>query len=375
MRVRTGIDGFIALQQAAAQQNFTSLTRISATPSRIADLTCCRALFAAWVFAYHLNLHARFASALGMVAPLVTRGYLGVDGFFVLSGLILAHAHRDLGLAPSVAMRFWLRRLVRIYPVHLAMIGLLAVLLLCGLALGHPPRQPQRFGLGELARHLLLVQGWGVSDRWAWNYPSWSISTEWAGYLAFPLLWAMLRRTPAGLAALLPPVALAALLAVDLRSGAGLNLTFQGALLRFFPEFLAGMAITRLIGPHAHAGRSRGLAAGGLVLAVMACMARQDALAVAGLWLFLAGLRCAAAHPLLAPIPGLAWLGRLSYAFYMSFAIVEMIAAAAWRGLGIAPSAAPLPYVAASTATTLALALAIHRLIERPAIRRFSPAV
>ena len=36
----------------------------------------------------------------------VSRGYLGVDGFFVLSGLILAHAHPATG----TPWRFWARR-------------------------------------------------------------------------------------------------------------------------------------------------------------------------------------------------------------------------------------------------------------------------
>lgn len=161
--------------------------------TRIADLTCCRAVFALWVYLYHLDLQLRPGAGFGPFEPLVRRGYLGVDGFFVLSGSVLALAHPELVPAWPQLREFWLKRLRRIYPVHLAMIVLLIVLLGGG-ALAHVyPRNPDRFGLGELARHLLLVHGWGASDRWAWNYPSWSISTEWAGYLAFPMLWLFIR--------------------------------------------------------------------------------------------------------------------------------------------------------------------------------------
>ena len=30
----------------------------------------------------------------------------------------------------------------------------------------------------------LLVHAWGVLDELTWNYPSWSISAEWAAYLS-----------------------------------------------------------------------------------------------------------------------------------------------------------------------------------------------
>ena len=67
----------------------------------VVDLTCCRALFAAWVFAYHMNLQTHYADALGPLGSVVERGSLGVDGFFILSGMILAHAHPHL--APTLS--------------------------------------------------------------------------------------------------------------------------------------------------------------------------------------------------------------------------------------------------------------------------------
>jgi len=350
-----------------AQENFAPRD----PPPRIDDLTCCRALFAGWVFLYHLNLQLFAANPFGRAALLVRHGYLGVDGFFVLSGLILAHVHPRLGLSWAEMRLFWARRLLRIYPVHLAVILLLLLLLLGGVLAGLAPRNPGQFGAAEFWRNLLLVHGWGLSDRWAWNYPSWSISTEWAGYLAFPLLWAWMRRLSASQAAMLLPVLLAALMAVEWRAGGmHLNLSFHGALGRFFPEFLAGMALAR-------AAPRLGELAGGRVVFGLGCtwilaavFGGGDALVVAGLFLVLAGLLFNAQQekaPILARVPGFVFLGTVSYAFYMSFAVVELVQAVFWRLLAMAPAEHPFFFSVLTTALTLGLAVALWRGVERPA--------
>ncbi len=370
-------DQFIAPIYCAAHKN----TRSSAArrkeadasgTARIDDLTTCRAVFAGWVFLYHLNLHLDPAG-FGFLTPLVRRGYLGVDGFFILSGLVLAYAHPALTCGPADMGRFWVKRLRRIYPVHVAMVGLLALMLAAGSAAGLPPRDPGRFGMGELARHLLLIHGWGLSGRWAWNYPSWSISTEWAGYLAFPLLWLALRRVRPG-ACLAVAVAMLGLVAVvDGRAGpVGLNLTYEGALGRFFPEFVAGMAAVRIVGLVERRVSGPALASAGVGLAVLAQLLTRDWVIVAGLWLVLAGLLVAGRQgrgAALARVPGMLWLGGVSYAFYMSFAVVETGQALVWRRLGVAPADWPLVYVVETTALSLALATLAWWFVERPALR------
>lgn len=364
-----------------------------AAPGRIDDLTCCRALFAAWVFSYHLNLQLFEADLFGFVTPLVARGYLGVDGFFLLSGLLLAHVHPDLGLSRGDMRRFWLRRLLRIYPVHIAVIILLAVLWGAGGALGLTPRVPERFGGDELARHVLLLHGWGLSDRWAWNYPSWSISTEWAGYLGFPLLWLVLRRMPGRWVMVLFLLLAGGLALVELGGGnARLNLTFAGALPRFFCEFVAGMALARMLHlvPTRVSGHPfiwtrlafiwTGLAFiwTGLGLTGLGIALGRDVVAVVGLFLLLAAVMLAARAgraPRLAWCPGLVFLGTISYAFYMSFAAVEMALAVLSRRLALVPAAHPVAFAVLATGLTFALALLLWRWVERPSQRRLAPLI
>lgn len=63
-----------------------------------------------------------------------------------------------------------------------------------GTAISIASREPGRFVTGSLLQNLLLVHGSGAAKCETWNYWSWSISTEWAGYLALPAPWAGMRR-------------------------------------------------------------------------------------------------------------------------------------------------------------------------------------
>lgn len=342
----------------------------------LTDLTCCRAIFAAWVFAYHLNLQARYVPALGVAGGFVQRGSLGVDGFFILSGMILAYAHPNLAPSFAEARRFWGKRLVRIYPVHIAMIVALGLLFTSAWVLRVHPRDPDRFGLGELLSHLALVHAWGFSDRWAWNYPSWSISAEWAGYLLFPLLWALLRgQNGIGLAVVLPLTLLGAIAARVIADHGGLSLTYDGGLLRFFPEFIAGMAILPLLPLLPRWLNGHVLAVAGAAGFIVAAIANTEVPTIMALWAMLLGLLLAGEQgrgDVLGRIPALRWLGEVSYSYYMSFALVETLQATLWRRLELSPSAHKLLYIVSTTALTLGVATLAWLLVERPALRAYA---
>jgi peptidoglycan/LPS O-acetylase OafA/YrhL len=113
------------------------------------------------------------------------------------------------------------------------------------------------------------------------------------------------------------------------------------------------------------------LAGVGVSAAVLAGFLWRDTLVVVGLWLLLAGLVRASREgraPLLAWVPGLTWLGTVSYAYYMSFAPVEMVEPAVYRRLGVAPADLRLLYGIVTTGLTLLLATAAWLLVERSAM-------
>ncbi len=341
--------------------------------AEITDLTICRAFFAAWVFAYHVDLHAQFAGWLGPFAGFIRHGYLGVDGFFILSGLIMTAVHPEMQGKPSLCWRFWAKRLARIYPVHVVVLLILAVLVLTGLALGFTPRDPERFTITSFIANLALVQGWGVGGHLAWNYPSWSVSTEWAGYIVFPFLWAYMASWRTLVRGQILVLCIPVLGMITYQAGDTLNLTYANGLWRFFPEFLMGMATMGLVPGNADIMPNRVLAGLGLVGAVIlsACHA-FDLFVVMALWLLITALimQADAERPPMIRNPRfLRFLGQISYSFYMSFGTIELLLSQVFLHQGWDPAGHKLLYCVAMSLLTFAMAVALHHLVENPARR------
>lgn len=352
----------------------------------ITDLTICRAAFAAWVFVYHVDLYLNFSAFLGPFAGVIRHGYMGVDGFFILSGLILMHTHREFdvkamdtpkakfalpGLASS--LRFYGKRLARIYPVHLAALLILLALSFAGDAAGMTAHAVQRFGLDSFIQNLLLVQGWGGDHFGAWNYPSWSVSAEWAGYLLFPLFAVILTYFNNYVSLQVAIIIFPILGFIYVYSGHSLNLTFGSGLLRFFPEFIAGMAAYRVATPVADSNAWRGFFLwGGTSLTVLGAVLGVDLVTVIGLWALIFAFYLQAdaqLPPILGRRPMLRFLGLLSYCFYMSFAIAELVTVRAFAHFNIAPKDEKFIFAASMTLLTFILAFLLRGFVEQPCRR------
>jgi peptidoglycan/LPS O-acetylase OafA/YrhL len=158
----------------------------------IPSLTGLRGVAALWVMMFH---GAQFSATLDdkdrYISELIAGGgYLGVDVFFVLSGFILAHHY-------AASVRDWsfrrygeflMRRLARIYPVHIAALILLGALALLQVVLDIPRIYTQDLSAYGLLRSLSLTNAWSIPALSTWNVASWSVSAEWAAYLAFPMV-------------------------------------------------------------------------------------------------------------------------------------------------------------------------------------------
>jgi peptidoglycan/LPS O-acetylase OafA/YrhL len=159
--------------------------------TELSALTGARGLAAWFVVLYHL----RGAMTLpdGILAVLA-KGYLAVDFFFLLSGFVIWITYVErIRLARWQAVpTFLLRRVARIWPLHLTMLAF-AVAIAVALRLTGHPRDP-RFPFSQLPAHILLLQNWPiVVQRFGitsldWNDPAWSISSEIFAYLLFPLI-------------------------------------------------------------------------------------------------------------------------------------------------------------------------------------------
>jgi peptidoglycan/LPS O-acetylase OafA/YrhL len=338
---------------------------------RLAALTRLRALLIFWVLLYHLELPLRALAGSAVAERVALKGYLGVDGFFVLSGFALFLGYRN---RPPLGLAGWAdfvrRRAVRIFPLHLAALALLVLLVAAAMLAGARVNEPQRFGWWELLTQALLVNAWETTSQHAWNYPSWALSAIWAGYLAFPaLLTAMLGRGAAA-----SVVLIAACLAGLAWLGAGadgaqLNRTLHLGLVRFGLEFMLGIALARLV--TARAVGAWFATATALLLVPLGLALDLDVAVVAGLAALVARLGMEA--PGKAAPRDLLWrLGEASFGIYLSWVFVEATLVVALR-LGDPGIAGRLALMAAGLAASAALGWLAWRLVEQPAARRLAP--
>src|SRR3569832_2618146 len=283
-------------------------------------LTSMRFFAAMWVVLYHYwpNLDPH-------TPALVSKGYLGVELFFVLSGFILCHVYlQGAGEGRFKYGSFLWARLARVYPLHLA--TLLGVGAMGGAALlAGRNIDPNIVSLKALPANLLLLQAWGFAPVAGWNHPSWSISAEWFAYLCFPafawIAWRLRERPQAAIAG---AIALIFGLYAAFQALTGFHLTeatIAWGALRNVPCFAYGCAV--YLAWRKGAVQRAGFAAwgAGLSLAAIvgfALVGAQDAVIVSlfGLLiLMLAGLSHTRA-PLLSN-PLFVWLGEVSYSIYM----------------------------------------------------------
>ncbi|MFI8526681.1 acyltransferase family protein [Promicromonospora sukumoe] len=147
-----------------------------------ADIQALRAVAVLAVVLYHLWPQR------------LTGGYVGVDVFFVISGfLITSHIARDVDAGRFSVTRFWSRRILRLLPASLLVLGVTA-LGVWALA----PVQHWEQWFREIAASALYAQNWvlaanAVDYLAADDLPSpvrhyWSLAVEEQLYLLWPLL-------------------------------------------------------------------------------------------------------------------------------------------------------------------------------------------
>ncbi|MFL6548849.1 MAG: acyltransferase family protein [Povalibacter sp.] len=224
----------------------------SALPANNPALTGIRGLAAAWVFWHHLLPISEFLGIqLGgrYLQPFFDEGFRGVDLFFILSGFILMYVHASDFRAPDLQnlRRFFLLRIFRIYPVHLAvLVGIFVLVhLLPAFAVAERAYFPEAFFNSGLWRTALLVQNWGHFSTAIWNAPAWTLSAEVLGYMTFPLFaFAIVRIRKQHFALALSVGLLTSLCVLLLVSGRAFENQWGGyGLIRMALQLIAGIAL------------------------------------------------------------------------------------------------------------------------------------
>jgi len=251
------------------------------------------------VAAYHLQ---RFDLT---IAP---GGYLAVDFFFALSGVVIARAY-DRRLSNGLStVAFMVARFIRLYPMFAIGMGFMVLKLGAKLAFGDASALPlPNFMVSMLLNGLMLPSPFGGEDVFPFNPPAWSLFFELAVNLAF--------------AAVLVRLSQAALFIWLIAAGLGLagcvwifgslnlgwnNETFGGGVARVVFAFILGVIVERS-GILNRATASRAFILPVIVLCVCFCVGVT---------------------------------GSLRALFDLGFALVVVPALLSWGGLAAAPQSA-----------------------------------
>jgi peptidoglycan/LPS O-acetylase OafA/YrhL len=146
--------------------------------TRFGGLDGLRAMAAIFIVIHHVGFDSGSTFREPMM-PYLGRADVGVPIFFVLSGFLLyrpfVSSLLDGGATPG-SYKFWIKRLVRVYPAY--WVALVVMLVLGGIAV----RGPYGFFFSATLLHIYHPSR-GISGI----TQSWSLGTEIAFYLALPL--------------------------------------------------------------------------------------------------------------------------------------------------------------------------------------------
>lgn len=344
----------------------------SSVRPRIDALDGIRGLAVVAVLAFHLDL----SWARG--------GYLGVSTFFTLSGYLITSLleaeHRRTG---GVAMaRFWGRRVRRLLPLSLVGV-VLAALAASRIGVTTSTRGDLLAALGNVSNWRFLLDGHSYGDLFSAPSPVlhyWSLAVEWQLYLVFPFLaLATLRRSRLAFhRALVAACAVSwGALVVLVLAGEG-DAAYYATLTRAGEVFAGGvLAVARRRGRHAAAAPAAsvrttvgGMAALAVLVVAVGTIGTQPdgghVLALPLVALASTALIAAATRPgplaAALSLPVLVRLGAWSYALYVVHWPIFLWLSPARTGLG------SVTLVALRLAVTFAVAVALHRAVERPVL-------
>lgn len=156
---------------------------------RFLEVDGLRGIAALLVAVFHFDAISFFSDI-----KFIENSWLFVDFFFVLSGFIIAFNYEKRISDLNQLRDFILLRLGRLFPLHIVMVILFLIVELLLLVLStmsasfsYSAFQGTRYVLG-LVLEFTLLHALPFFPDTSWNAPSWSISVEFAAYIAFGLV-------------------------------------------------------------------------------------------------------------------------------------------------------------------------------------------
>lgn len=350
--------------------------------AHVRPLDSIRGIAATSVVIHHLLLMPTFLAAFPHNAwinwSFFRSAWLLVDLFFVLSGIVMTLSYINGEFGRFSVREFMVRRLARVYPLHIVMLlaSLLFRLLRIGLVMvGVVVAVPTAFEVNNgysFVLNIFLLHSMGFIDYLSWNAPSWSISVEFYTYLAFGLVVLFAQRLRSLLclyicAGLIAVGSLLVIIFVLDKPSLGLQTDF--GILRCLTSFFLGVVTVRLVQrvPRGIAPASQGAIQLAAMVASIALVSAVEAYPAASFFapltfaIFLGSLLAfpdAMLVPRMLVARPLVWVGRRSYSIYMVHALVVLFAEYFVRALGPRPIGA-LDSICAGLPATINLVVSL----------------
>ena len=295
---------------------------------RMKALDGWRGIGALGVCFIHLQLNGFLTSG-----PSLDSWILAVDFFFVLSGFVMARVYADDLVDGERVAAFVVRRLGRLWPLHIFMLALFIAVELAKLALQREtgfssehaaftgPRNP-----ADILPIALFLQTARLGPELTWNFPSWSISAEIWTYVVFALVAIRTAGRPRRRTIIAGAIAVVAwlVLFVDI-TGRGMLSTDVFGIVRCLLGFFTGVVAEWLHRRGTFSALANGKAEIPTVLAAIALLWVAASLPAAHYAAPLVFFALVFAHAgdhgplsrLMSTTP-MQWLGRLSYSIYLT---------------------------------------------------------
>lgn len=166
--------------------------RIDDSPrhDRVPALDGVRGVAVLLVLIFHFHDLAGDARPYGWLSEAMTRGWIGVDLFFVLSGFLITGILLHSRGRPGYFRNFYMRRALRILPLYICVVGLFFI----ALPVLHAHGKDLLVRESDQRWYWLFLENWGMALQ-AINGGQlahlWSIAVEEQFYLVWPLLIAI----------------------------------------------------------------------------------------------------------------------------------------------------------------------------------------
>lgn len=211
-------------------------------------LTAVRGVAAIWVALCHAYTAFYFLpvdpeSSIGLM---MSKGWLGVDLFFILSGFIITFSYETKLSKPNKYefKSYIKKRLARLYPAHIVVLLCYFAIVALGSHLGK--MDTSNYTTSRFISQLFLVNGLGFGVPEGWNAPSWSVSSELLAYLLFPALLLSILKFKKHMQVGIGIILINVFLSIKINNFEQYMLGFSWVSLRVISEFMLGMLLYKV---------------------------------------------------------------------------------------------------------------------------------